>query len=55
MLPGKRLAQYDLSSRHVKAIKKMAPQNKQNQGIQIKKKFKNNRFQLNKQVGFKKV
>lgn len=43
-----KLAEYDLSSRHVKAIKKMAPQNKPNQGQQNKKKFKNNRFQVNK-------
>lgn len=49
----KKLAEYDLSSRHVKAIKKMAPQNKPNQGQQNKK-FKNNRFQVNKQEGFKK-
>jgi len=28
----------------------MAPQNKQNQGMQMKKKFENNRFQFNKWV-----
>lgn len=48
-----RLAEYDLGSRHVKAIKKMAPQNIPKQGQQNKKKFKNNRFQVNKQEGFK--
>lgn len=48
-----KLAEYDLGSRHVKAIKKMAPQNIPKQGQQNKKKFKNNRFQVNKQEGFK--